>query len=130
ADDSAFRPAKEMLKEPFGTYKAINRALEDNPWIRRKSPSSNRLLIHAGDWSKFWPNCRLIRSTRPRRWWTPCWRSNERSCQFGAGSSGNSLLYFPPTSRILQKPPTNPGLFASCYFPSKHLKKVVGNLGE
>jgi hypothetical protein len=53
-DDSAYRPAKEMLLEPkFGTYKAINKALKANPWIRTRKPRKNRLLIHSGDWSKF-----------------------------------------------------------------------------
>jgi hypothetical protein len=52
-DDSAFRPAKEMLKEPFGTYKAIQKVLCDNSWIRRRYPRRNRLEIHAGDWSRF-----------------------------------------------------------------------------
>lgn len=53
-DDSAFRPAKEMLTEPnYGTYKALQKALNANPWIRTRRPRANRLLIHAGDWSKF-----------------------------------------------------------------------------
>jgi hypothetical protein len=55
-DDSAFRPAKEFLATPFDTYKEIKRVLKDNPWIRHRKPSANRLEIHAGDWLKFRSN--------------------------------------------------------------------------
>jgi hypothetical protein len=53
ADDSAYRPAKEFLREPFGTYKSINKALKDNSWIRHRRPRRQRLEIHAGDWVQF-----------------------------------------------------------------------------
>ena len=53
ADNSAFRPATELLREPFDTFKAMWAALKANKWIRWQNPSKQRLLIHAGDWSKF-----------------------------------------------------------------------------
>jgi hypothetical protein len=59
-DNSAFRPAKELLSPEFPTYKAQHRALEKNPQIRWQRPTSkkgkpiaNRLEIHAGDWNEF-----------------------------------------------------------------------------
>jgi hypothetical protein len=49
-DPTAYRPAKEFMN---GDYKAINKVLEDNPWIRRRKPNKQRLLIHAGDWQEY-----------------------------------------------------------------------------
>jgi hypothetical protein len=63
ADDSAFRPASEFLsREGFPkSYGELNRALDENMWIKRRRPRSkrtgqpirNRLEVHAGDWHRF-----------------------------------------------------------------------------
>jgi hypothetical protein len=61
ADESAYRPASEFVdRERFPNLKAVNKALEENPDIRRRRPLSrtgqpipNRLEIHAGDWHAF-----------------------------------------------------------------------------
>jgi len=52
-DDSAYRPAKEFLDTQFTTYKRLRAALKANPWIRTQKPSTQRLVIHAGDWQRF-----------------------------------------------------------------------------
>jgi hypothetical protein len=52
-DDDAYRPAKEFLDPMFPTYKALHKALDENPRIRRKKPSPQRLKIHVGDWMQF-----------------------------------------------------------------------------
>jgi len=51
-DLTAFRPAKEMLDETCPTYKALNRTLKANPWVRIRRPSPRRLEVHAGDWAR------------------------------------------------------------------------------
>jgi hypothetical protein len=62
-DDSAFRPASELLA-PEGfpkSYEELRRALDDNPWIGWRRPKSertgrevgNRLEVHAGHWLRF-----------------------------------------------------------------------------
>jgi hypothetical protein len=45
---------------PFSVFKAINKALKDNPWIRCRRPLTKdgrehprRREIHAGDWTRF-----------------------------------------------------------------------------
>jgi hypothetical protein len=56
-DATAYRPAKEFLVAPFSDYKAIRKALEKNPRIRTRRPTTRRLLIHAGDWHEMRNHC-------------------------------------------------------------------------
>ena len=50
ADVSPYRPAKELVANGFfDTHKELMNALRDNPWIGRRKPSKNRLLVHVGD---------------------------------------------------------------------------------
>jgi len=60
-DPTAYAPASELTdRDQFPTIKAINKALEDNPWIRKRRPIGkgtgqpvpNRLEIHIGDWHR------------------------------------------------------------------------------
>lgn len=52
-DPTAYRPAREFLdKDRFQTYKAIRNFLKDNPSIRWRKPSTQRLEIHSGDWRR------------------------------------------------------------------------------
>jgi hypothetical protein len=52
-DDSAFRPATDLLRAPYDSIRAINAVLKQHPEIRRYKPSPQRLKIHAGDWHGF-----------------------------------------------------------------------------
>jgi|SRR5262245_9252263 len=52
-DDSAWVPAKMLLAGRFDRFSAITRALRDNPQIRTRKPSPQRLEVHAGDWTRF-----------------------------------------------------------------------------
>jgi hypothetical protein len=52
-DPSAYRPAKEFLNSDIPTYKALRRVLKKRAEIRTKKPTKQRLLIHAGDWSRY-----------------------------------------------------------------------------
>jgi hypothetical protein len=60
-DKTAYRPAKEMVREPdYPDLAAVRKALRANPWVRTRRPTSsktgkpipNRREIHAGDWHK------------------------------------------------------------------------------
>lgn len=52
--DSPFRPAKEFLDATAITsHKRLATVLKNNPWIRTRKPSKQRLEIHAGDWMRF-----------------------------------------------------------------------------
>jgi len=52
-DTSAYLPASHFFDNRFTTFKAIRKALDNNPWIRRHKPSPQRLTIHPGDWRQF-----------------------------------------------------------------------------
>jgi hypothetical protein len=50
-DLSAYRPASEFLDaNKHKDYPALRRVLANNPQIRTRKPSPQRLVIHAGDW--------------------------------------------------------------------------------
>lgn len=54
-DDSAYVPASWLYPEKFKTYRKFEGFLEgDGKDIRRRKPSKNRLLVHAGDWVRCW----------------------------------------------------------------------------
>ncbi len=54
ADTSAYIPAKEVVGDEYaGDYKDLHRILRDNPFIRTRKPSTQRLEVHAGDWNRY-----------------------------------------------------------------------------
>ena len=53
-DDSAYVSAVSLWKDKFDNYKAFKRFLDGHPEIRNRNPRKNRLVIHAGDWAKYW----------------------------------------------------------------------------
>lgn len=67
-DPTAYVPVSELLDSEFQTLKAINKALEENPRIRKRRPIGkrtgqpvpNRLEIHTGDWHRFKKQGRTI----------------------------------------------------------------------
>jgi hypothetical protein len=60
-DLSAYRPANQFINEEFPNFKAVSKALADNPAIRTRRPASkktgkpipNRLDLHTTDWHDF-----------------------------------------------------------------------------
>ena len=64
-DESAYVPASRFIDDKHPNFKAINKALQNNSWIRNRRPLSKagkenprRLEIHAGDWHKYLGRCR------------------------------------------------------------------------
>jgi hypothetical protein len=55
-DDSAFVPAGTLWQQHFTQYKQFKTWLDrtSESEIHRRNPSKNRLVIHAGDWAKYW----------------------------------------------------------------------------
>jgi hypothetical protein len=55
-DESAFAPAGGLWRPRFKSYKKFKKWLDQQPEgrIRRRSPRSNRLDVHVGDWHSYW----------------------------------------------------------------------------
>lgn len=50
-DETAYVPISWLEdRGRFSSIKRIKTALQQNAWIRRRKPSKQRLLVHAGDW--------------------------------------------------------------------------------
>lgn len=53
AAEDCFVPAYELIDdEHFRTIKRIHTALKNNPWVRWRKPSAQRIVIHAADWHR------------------------------------------------------------------------------
>jgi hypothetical protein len=52
--EAAFVPAGVLWQNRFKTYKAFKKWLDATPEVHQQNPRANRLLIHAGDWDRYW----------------------------------------------------------------------------